>query len=138
MLKRMAAATLIGSFAAWPAAADDGRYQLETSKDGFVRLDTETGEMSICAKQGSQLVCRAAAEERAAFQEEIDRLDRTIEALEKRIAMLESGSRPGNELPSDEEFERTLGFMEKFMRRFMDIIENFDRTPGGGQAPDRT
>lgn len=139
MIKQMATTTLIASLAALPAAADDGRYQLETSKDGFVRLDTETGEMSICTKQGSQLVCRVAAEERAAFQEEIDRLDGTIEALEKRLAVLESVSRPGNELPSDEEFERTLGFMEKFMRRFMDIIEDFDRAPGGGdQTPDRT
>ncbi len=123
------------------AFADDGRYQLERSGDSYVRLDTQTGEMSICKSHGEQLVCRLAAEERAAFQDEIDRLERTLDGLEGRIAVLENDDRlKRHQLPSDEEFERTLGFMEKFMRRFMDVIEEFDRSPGGNDfdGPDRT
>ena len=123
------------------ASADEGRYQLERSGDSYVRLDTQTGEMSICKRHGEQLVCRVAAEERAAFQDEIDRLDRAVDELEERIALLESGDRSKRQdLPSDEEFERTLGFMEKFMRRFMDVIEEYDRPSGGDDpdGPDRT
>lgn len=123
------------------AFADDGRYQLERSGDSYVRLDTQTGEMSICKRHGDQLVCRVAAEERAAFQDEIDRLDRAVDDLEGRIALLESGNRSKRqELPSDEEFERTLGFMEKFIRRFMDVIEEYDRPTGrdNSDGPDRT
>ena len=136
-------AILVGSLflaSALPATADDGRYQLEKSGDGYVRLDTQTGEMSICREKNSQLVCRLAADERAAFQDEIDRLDKLVDGMERRLAALESGRRSGrNELPSEEEFERTLGFMERFMRRFMDIIEDHDRPSGEKEAdPDRT
>ncbi len=123
------------------AYADDGRFQLEKSGDSYVRLDTQTGEMSICEKRLEQLVCRVAAEERAAFQEEIDRLDQTVEDLLRRVAKLENQDlRSRDELPSEEEFERTLGFMEMFMRRFMGIIEEFDRAPmeDNKDMPDRT
>lgn len=124
-----------------PATADEGRYQLEKSSDGYVRLDTKTGEMSICRQQQGQLVCRVAAEERAAFQEEIDRLDLALESLERRVTAFENDPRfRSNGLPNDEEFERTLGYMEKFLRRFRDIIEDFDKPSGNGEphAPDRT
>ena len=123
------------------AQADEGRYQLEKSGDSYVRLDTQSGEMSICEKHGSQLVCRVAAEERAAFQDEIDRLDGTVVDLEKRISVVEKQLRNSREkLPSEEEFERSLGYMERFMRRFMDIIEDFDRPSDDGdrEVPDRT
>ncbi len=123
------------------AQADEGRYQLEKSGDSYVRLDTQSGEMSICKTQGSQLVCRVAAEERAAFQDEIDRLNRTVTDLEKRISTIENRQRDGSDkLPSEEEFERSLGYMERFMRRFLDIIEDFDRPPNsdGEEIPDRT
>lgn len=124
-----------------PATADEGRFQLEKSSNGYVRLDTQTGEMSICRQQQSQLVCRVAAEERAAFQDEIDRLDLALEALERRMSAIEKDSRlDKKELPSDEEFERTLGYMEKFLRRFKDIIEDFDKPSDDKKrhAPDRT
>ncbi len=114
------------------ATADEGRYQLEKSGDGYVRLDTQTGEMSICKQQNDQLVCRLAAEERAAFQDEIERLDAVLEDLQNRIANLEKQDQSEKQkLPSTAEFERTLGFMEQFMRRFMDILEEFDHAPGG-------
>ncbi|HRI18788.1 MAG TPA: hypothetical protein PL196_09720, partial [Burkholderiaceae bacterium] len=57
------------------------RYQLQKTDTGYVRLNTETGEMSICEERTGQLVCKAAAEERAAFQEEIDRLQAKLQRL---------------------------------------------------------
>src|SRR5690606_29834596 len=61
-------------------AQDAQRYRLEKSNDGFVRMDTQTGAMSICEEKGAQLVCRAAADERTAFQEEIERLQDQVKA----------------------------------------------------------
>lgn len=132
------AAVLMSTLSAF---AEEGRYQLEKSADGFVRLDTTSGEMSVCKLQKKQLVCRTAADERAAFQDEIDALDQRIEQLERQVLALEKGrnySRQG--FPSEEEFEQTLGYMEKFLRRFMDIIEEFDRAPKdlAPGSPDRT
>ncbi len=135
MIRRLTAVLAVASISAIPQVlADESRYQLEKSGNGFVRLDTRTGEMSICEQVDRQLVCRLAAEERAAFLSEIERLDQSVADLERRIAVLENGGGAAKELPTEEEFERTLGFMERFMRRFMDIIEDFDR----GSEDDKT
>jgi hypothetical protein len=34
-----------------------------------------------------------------------------------------------SKLPSDAEFEQSLGYMERFMRRFMDVAKSFDSEP---------
>jgi hypothetical protein len=71
----------IGVLAAY-AQSDDERYTLEKSANGYVRMDKQTGEMSICQEQSGQLVCKLAADERSAFEGEVDRLQSSVEALE--------------------------------------------------------
>lgn len=124
---------VLAAIAATPALAQDvERYQLERTADGYVRLDTTTGRMSICQETGGQLVCRAAVEEREAYEHDFATLQERLETLETRVAALEGAS--GAELPSDEEFEQTLGYMERFFRRFMGIVRDFEDE----QSPDRT
>jgi hypothetical protein len=113
------------------AGADEaGRYTLEKSATGYVRMDTRTGEMSICEERGGQLVCKLAADERAAFQDEIDRLQAKLTGLEQRLAAVENNPilRPQNLLPTEEQFEKSLSYMERFFRRFMDIVRDLDKT----------
>lgn len=133
-----AAATLaIAASAVLPAAADAGRYVMETTEDGYVRMDTATGEMSICAEKNGQLICKLAADERAAFQDALDR-------LEERVSRLEDKAARSLAVPSEEEFDRGLDNMEQFFRRFLGIVEEFDRKreddPSGSEEPpaDRT
>ena len=53
----LAAAMII---VALPAAGqENGRYQLERGEEGFVRLDTVTGDMTLCRETGSGLACDA-------------------------------------------------------------------------------
>src|SRR5687767_12917657 len=73
------------AFAIGALAQDAERYQLERTDQGYVRMDTRTGEMSICEERSGQLVCRLAADERAAFQDEIDRLSESLSSLEGRV-----------------------------------------------------
>lgn len=128
-------AVLIASLAvaaALPASAvaqETDRYTLERSGDGYVRMDRRTGEMSICSERSGQLVCKIAADERSAFQDEVDRLQERLAGLEKRVAELETVRRidPEALLPTDEQFEKSLGYMERFFRRFMDIVRDFDK-----------
>lgn len=62
-------------------------------------------------------------------------LEARIAALEARLSKLEAAPPPAAAgLPSDEEFERTLGFMERFMRRFIGIAKELE----SDKAPDRT
>lgn len=118
------------------AAQDSERFTLERTEDGFVRLDTETGETSICRERGRQLVCELATEDRHALEDEIARLSERVTALEEAI-----GQNTANELPSEEEFNRTMGMMEQFFRRFFSIVEDLNRDFGSDEpapAPDRT
>ncbi len=140
----IAASALLFSVLALPAGAQDAdRYTLERSADGYVRMDRRTGEMSICEERSGQLVCRLAADERSAFQEEVDRLADRLSGLEKRLAELEAAGRSNTEkvLPTEEDFEKSLGYMERFFRRFMDIVRDFEkdwRQGGPESEPQKT
>lgn len=118
-------------------AQESERYRLEKTEQGYVRMDTQTGEMSICEERTGQLVCRVAADERSAFQDEVDRLNTSVRALEERVTTLEKAPvLPG--LPTDEEFDKTIGYMERFFRGFMDIVKDFEKDEQGPITPQKT
>lgn len=126
-------------------AADSERYRLEKTEQGYVRMDTQTGEMSICEERAGQLICKLATDARTAFEDELGRLQDVVAKLEARIGRLEAAlpARSPSALPSEEEFEQTLGYMERFLRRFLGIAKEMnedDKTPGKQTvpAPDKT
>lgn len=117
-----------------PVLAEDAeRYRMERTEDGFVRMDMATGQMSICRERGVELVCRAAVDEREAYHREIGDLEERVDRLEQRVAELE-GAGLHSMVPSEEDFEQTLNQMERFFRRFLGMVREFDQEP----APDRT
>lgn len=112
-----------------PASAD--RYSLEKSGDGFIRLDRQSGAMSYCTLKDGNLACRMAADERAAFEDELDRLEKRVTALEQ------TGGAPARQpLPSDAEVDRSISIMERFMRTFMGLIDEFRQKEE--KSPERT
>ncbi|MDX8482652.1 hypothetical protein RFN28_29960 [Mesorhizobium sp. VK24D] len=129
-------AALCSLVAASASSEETDRYQLEKSANGYVRMDTRTGAMSICEERTGQLVCKMATDERAAFQEEIDRLQSSVKALDERVAKLENtpSARLESNLPSEEDFNKTMNYMERFFRRFMDIVKDMDKENGDGSA----
>lgn len=73
-----------------PAFADDampendgGRYTFSKVADGFLRLDTQTGEVSICSQRTVGWACQAVPEDRAVLESEIARLRHENAALKK-------------------------------------------------------
>ena len=42
------------------------RFQLERTDNGFVRMDTQTGQMSFCEERSGQLKCTASTDDSAA------------------------------------------------------------------------
>lgn len=122
-------------------AQGEGRYRMERTESGFVRLDTVTGEVSLCRETEGQFVCRMAADERAAFEKELDLLTARVEALEKSGNSGLTDLKP--RLPTDEEIDRTIGIMERMMQRFMGIVKNLEKDgdengPATDQVPQKT
>lgn len=118
-----------------------GRYSMQKSETGFARLDTETGEVDLCQEKNGELVCRMAADEPAAFERELDLLTKRVDALEK--ALQSGATTRKQDLPTDEEIDRTMSIMERIMRKFMEIVKEFEGQEGSPanrdeQVPDRT
>lgn len=134
-MQRVIASSLLLCLLGLPASAEDTvRYSLEKTADGYVRMDKQSGEMSVCKEADGQLVCRLAADGRSANENSTAALATRLDALERKVAALE-GNPSGrlNVLPSEEEFDKTLTMMERFFRRFMGVVKEFDGEEGGPQ-----
>ncbi len=138
---------LLVPFVTGAQSAEADRYRLEKTPGGYVRMDTQTGEMSMCEDKAGELVCRLAADERRAMETEVERLQAEIEdirgrldsvkALEDRVAALENSlsAKIEQNLPTEEDFNRTLGYMERFFRSFMSIVKEFEGDNGKTAEP---
>ena len=71
-----------------PAADENGRYTLSATDNGYLRLDTRTGAVSICSGKGGW-TCRVVPDERAALDQEIGRLQSEIDKLKTQLASRE-------------------------------------------------
>jgi len=110
----------------------DGRYAIQPTADGFVRLDTRTGTLSHCRASSDGVQCRTSADERVALDAEIDRLTKDNADLRRKLATATDQAptaRLRNALPADEEVNRAMGWMESFMRRMMRMMR--DENPPG-------
>lgn len=143
MLIRKAVLGLAVLSLATPAAvaqeANAERYTLEKSDSGFVRLDRQTSAVTLCTEDQGTLTCRMAADERAAYDEDLARLEKRVEALERQLA--DGTAARSGELPSDAEIDRSIGIMERFMRAFFNLVQEFqgaEEQPKQEAIPDRT
>lgn len=77
-----AAVFLAGAAAIAPAADKPGRYSMSPADGGFVRLDTETGEMAFC-KRGTDgnWACEAMPDSQVAMRRDMDKLRQENDAL---------------------------------------------------------
>jgi hypothetical protein len=113
---------LAGLMLASPAAmadpsakpADGFRYSMAPVEGGVMRLDGQTGRMSFCAKSGADFACKAVADDRSSFMDEIEAMAKQNADLKKQIADGGSSLR----LPKDEDLDRAFGLMERFVKRF--------------------
>ena len=140
---------LLMSLLAGASAAEPDRYRLEKTPNGYVRMDTRTGEMSICQEKWGELVCRMAADERTAVQDEMERLQTelkalndhlaTLKALEDRVTKLENSvtAKIEQSLPTEEDFNKTMSYMERFFRSFIGIVEELEDEPKNQSEPER-
>jgi len=117
------------------------RFSFHRSNDGYVRLDMRSGEVSFCKHGRSGWECVATADERAAYESEIGRLQAENAALKK--ALLEHGlslprgaattpqgaQKPAPEVkvPSDAELDRVMSVFERIWRRLVEMMVNLQR-----------
>ncbi len=136
-MKKALMTTVLAGFSLWSldasAETTAGRYSMQKTDSGIARLDTETGEVSLCQEKDGQMVCRMAADERSAFELELDLLAKRVETLEKAVQEGPLSVKP--RLPTKEEIDQTMTVMERMMRNFMGIVKDLE---GQGDEPAQT
>jgi hypothetical protein len=133
---------------------ENGRYRLQPSGDGMVRLDTRTGTVSNCSNSAAGWACYAVPDERAALDAEIGRLQGENEKLKAQLASREPLSAPGKiedalpksdkapgtadgqrkieiPLPSDQDMDRVMSFLERAWRRLIDMASRMQKDASG-------
>ena len=141
----LAASPLVASA---PAAAQDrpGRYAMSPVEGGFARLDTETGQMSICRDQkdagGVQSwACQPMADpgggdDRARkLEAENKELRAEIRRMEDQLGLngpkdgQKQAERPGGglNLPSEAEVDKALSYMERMIKKFQETMKRLDK-----------
>lgn len=126
-----------------PPADEAQRYSFHRSGDGYVRLDARTGQVSQCSWQGGGWACRAAADERAALDSEIARLQQENATLKQSLLSRglalpgdvkpdlparkdpEVGAAP--KVPSEAELDRAFAFMRNVWKRLVELMADLQR-----------
>ena len=148
MIEKTLAGALIGWCLLSPALAEGvtpdnegGRYAFSKQADGVLRLDKQTGDVSLCTQRTVGWACQAAPDDRAILEDEIARLRRENAALKKDIlarglplpagamaeppAMSEDRHMPGfNDNP---DLDRVLAFARRMWHRLVDVIARAEK-----------
>ncbi|MGI9422640.1 MAG: hypothetical protein ACR2PA_05565 [Hyphomicrobiaceae bacterium] len=113
---------------------------MHKADDGFVRLDTQTGAMSLCRRDDDEWSCRPMASSGAAvgsdaetLRQENERLKAEVKRLEGLLG-LEDPARPGTgkhafRLPSEKEVDKALDYFENMLRKFQERLKKLERGP---------
>jgi hypothetical protein len=155
MMRNLLFATLV--LAASPAAAqseaartdspggDERRYQFNPVEGGTLRLDTRSGQVSLCSRKPAGWACALVADDRAALDQEIGRLQadnsrlqaengRLKQSLLDRGAPLPDGAAPppdrGEATPRRDEIDRVMSTIERVWRRLVEMIVNLQKDLG--------
>jgi hypothetical protein len=114
-----------------PAGAEEGgRYSFHRTGDTFLRLDSKTGQASECSRSVTGWACNTVADERAALEKEIARLQSENGRLKKEL--LAKGEAPKEpetspKLPTDAELDRAMAFMKNVWRRLIEMMADLQR-----------
>jgi hypothetical protein len=149
------AVSCVGAGAAFAQSMPDtenGRYALQPSGDGVMRLDTRTGAVSSCSNSLSGWACYLAPDERKAMDEEIGRLQAENEKLRTQLALAAPGksdqalpkadkqdapkAAEGERkleipLPSDQDMDRVFSFLERAWQRLVDMANRMQKDASG-------
>lgn len=125
-----------------PAAAqqgDDqrpGRFSLQPVDGGVLRLDTQTGAVSLCTGRGATWSCTAVSDQRQISEaERLAAENRELKAENHRLAEQLAATPPVGkrfELPSERDVDAALDYAERMMKRFKERLKAFDGGSGRG------
>lgn len=122
-----------------------GRYSMTPTANGVVRLDTQTGVMSLCTGAVGQWTCQDMNDSQRTLTAEIDRLRAENKSLrdqldhvDQNLGLNDNGAdappKPKFTLPSEQDVDRAFDYLEamakKIHERLDKLQEQQERSPG--------
>lgn len=101
-----------------------GRFAMKETDTGILRMDTQTGQVSHCKKAGDDWACETVADDRPSVEDRVAALKKENEELKAKLAQAENTKGETKAMPDDEELDRVMTFIEKFMRRFFEFARS--------------
>jgi hypothetical protein len=132
------------------ASTGEQRFSFHRAKDGFLRLDSQTGQIAQCGWGATGWACSAVPDERAALENEIARLQGENGELKKFLLShglpLPAGVKPDasprrdeahpkrqpelippSKAPSEADLDRAIAFVRDVWRRLVELIVDLQR-----------
>ena len=107
------------------AQTPDARRRIYPTQDGFLEVDPRTGAINECKRAQDGYRCSRVTEADALLKE-----DTAPQAQAPTTPSQPPSGAPRPLGPTDQEIDRALDVMERFLRRFMGIVRE--------QRPERT
>lgn len=143
------AMTLVAGASVLVAQERPGRFSMSPVEGGFVRLDTETGAMSYCKAQPKEAAangmwaCQPMADtstdarkletENKDLRAEVRRMEDLLglngekpKGEEKQAEQRPGGSGGPFNLPSEQEVDKALSYMERMVKKFHDTMKRLE------------
>ncbi|MFV0299201.1 MAG: hypothetical protein ACK5JT_24125 [Hyphomicrobiaceae bacterium] len=112
---------------------------MQPTDGGFLRLDTATGDMSLCKRTAASFECAPVKDDRD-LQAEVGRLAAENKDLKAEISRLQeqlgrednkdlvpdARPGPGLQLPSEEDVDKALSYMQRMIKKFREKMKEFD------------
>ena len=125
-----------------------GRYTMTPTKDGFMRLDTESGAVSICKNTSGRAVCELAEDGAGRYAKQIDDLKRENQKLRADVKRLEQhfGLGPADKnkpndlappappsgsfkVPQKEDVDQMFNYIEGMLNKFRERLRRLEKEP---------
>ena len=141
------------------AGATDGagRYTMMPAEGGFIRLDTVTGIMSMCARRNEAWSCEPMPDSQTAMRDELSKLEAQNKKLSEELRQMEEtfGLRspapgpqeggagapdagppaPKAQIPSEKDVDQLFDYIEGMVRKFRERIERMEKEHGESRPP---
>ena len=126
-------------------AGSPGRFTMQPADGGVLRMDTQTGSLSMCRQVSGSWSCNLLPDDRATANDEIERLKTENTDLKSAVKRLEelagvpagSGSDAGGgkrqsgvQLPTEEELDKAMSYVERMLKKFKDKIKELEGPDG--------